>query len=52
LGPEGTGLVGWGVLLLGLVLPQTAVTGVGVGVGCGDRVWLLLENCTVDASIF
>ena len=55
LGPEGTGLCrGVGVCCFcGRVLPQT-VSGVvlGVGVGCGDRVWLLFENCIVDASIF
>ncbi len=54
LGPEGTGRPrGWGVGRgLGQGLPYLVPSGVcrgwrGVSVG----VWLLVENCTVDASI-
>jgi hypothetical protein len=59
LGPEGSGpvpVLGGGFWCLGagsLVVAVPALTVVGVcgGHGC-RRGWLLVENCTVDASIF
>ena len=56
LGPEGT-IVGRFGRLLFQRLPGMAWVAyqlswfVGVGVACGVVGWLLVENCTVDASI-